>query len=75
MGVSARLCVLQKSTDGTWLTEASNRSLLTEYRFTRAEPSDERRLRFATSDREHALEVKACREPGHGGEAAALGNG
>jgi len=68
--VRASVCVAE--VDGRhWLAEATNRSLLTEYRFSRTEPSNEKRFRFAKSNREYALEAKTCRETGHGGEAAA----
>jgi len=70
-GVPACLCVLQKSSDGTWLREAKNRSLLTEHRFAQTEPSNEKRFRFANGNRESALRAKTCREPRSGGKVAA----
>jgi len=69
--VPACLCVLQKSSDGTWLREAKNRSLLTEHRFAQTEPSNEKRFRFANGNRESALRAKTCREPRSGGKVAA----
>jgi len=67
--------VLQKSTDDAWLEEAKNRSLLTEYRFARPEPSNEKRFRFAKSNREHVLRAKKCREARSGGKVAATMKG